>query len=175
MRIKVQVRRASRHDIPSIVDCANTSVNAADEVGFGTPLSERLFNSVDRLTAAWTDPNRVGREEVIVAESERRVVAYVTVEDRGEDLELVDIAVRGDSQGRGIGGQLVASVEREARDGAKKAVTLGTSRSAQGTPWRSYSWWLARGYVVTGEEENAWTRTIGPGVKEIRMRKLILR
>jgi GNAT superfamily N-acetyltransferase len=101
------------------------------------------------------------------------VVGYVTLEDRDTELELNTIEVLGSHQGRGIGIRLLQFVEDRARDQAKQAVTLGTSRNAAGTPWRSFSWGLARGFQVVGEEENAWTRTIGPGVREIRIRKEI--
>ena len=108
-----------------------------------------------------------------MAEREGLVVGYVTLEDRDTELELNTIAVVGSHQGRGIGTRLVQFVEERARDQGKQAVTLGTSRNAAGTPWRSFTWWLAQGFRVVGEEENAWTRAIGPGVREIRMRKEI--
>lgn len=110
-------------------------------------------------------------EEVIVAEVEDVAVAYVTFEDKGDVVELDNIDVTSDHQGRGIGTLIVKFLEERARREGKVAVTLGTSRSAAGVAWRSLPWWLALGYQVTGEEENEWTRSIGPGVREIRMRK----
>jgi hypothetical protein len=50
-------------------------------------------------------------------------------------------------------------------------VTLGTTRNAEGVAWKSLSWWQKLGSTVIGEEENAYTRAIGVGVREIRMRK----
>jgi ribosomal protein S18 acetylase RimI-like enzyme len=113
----------------------------------------------------------VHQEEVIVAESAGRVAGYVTVEDRAEDLELVNIDVRREQQGQGIGSQLVQFVEERAVREGRRAVTLGTTRNADGVPWKSLGWWQKLGYTVTGEEENAYTRSIGVGVREIRMRK----
>lgn len=52
-------------------------------------------------------------------------------------------------------------------------MTLGTSRNAAGVAWKSFPWWFRRGYEVTHEEENEWTRSIGPGSREIRMRKYV--
>ena len=66
---------------------------------------------------------------------------------------------------------MVRFVEERARREGNRAVTLGTSRNAAGVPWKSLPWWQALGYGVTGEEENDWTRSIGIGVREIRMRK----
>lgn len=144
-----------------------------EEVGFGTRRSEQTFTDPGRLSAAWQVPGRVGTQEIFVAEMEGLVVGYVTLEDRDTELELNTIAVLGSHQGRGIGSRLVQFVEERARDQGKQAVTLGTSRNAAGTPWRSFSWWLTHGFRVVGEEENVWTRAIGPGVREIRMRKEI--
>jgi N-acetylglutamate synthase-like GNAT family acetyltransferase len=146
-------------------------VSDEEVVGFGGPISESPFGDSARLSSAWREPNHVGSEEVLVAEIDGRVVGCVAVEDRGEELELIDIDVPRDRQGRGIGTGLVRFVEERAREQGKRAVTLGTSRNSAGVPWKSFPWWQARGYRVTHEEENAYTRSVGPGVLEIRMRK----
>ncbi len=171
----IQIRAANRRDIPAIVEIANSSVDEDEEVGFGTVRSESLFTDVSRLSAAWREPNHVRAEEVLVAELQGRVVGCVTVEDRGEVVELINIDVARERQGRGIGTRMVRLVEERARSEGKRAVTLGTSRNAAGVAWRSLPWWLSRGYHITGEEENEWTRSIGPGTREIRMEKTIPR
>lgn len=169
----ISVRPAKRADIVALVQCATNSVLKEEEAGFGTPWDERTFNDPERLSAAWLDPNHVGSEEVYMAESDARVVGYVTIQIRPESTELVNIDVPRALQGRGIGRTLVQFVEATACRQGERAVTLGTSRNAAGVPWKSLSWWEARGYLVVGEEENAWTRAVGPGVREIRMRKEI--
>jgi N-acetylglutamate synthase-like GNAT family acetyltransferase len=116
----------------------------------------------------------VGSKEVFVAVVDGRLVGCVTVEEMDEELELSDIDVSPDCQRRGIGTRLVTFVEERAREVGKKAVTTGTTRNAAGAPWDSFPWWLAHGYRVIREEENEWTRSIGPGVREIRMRKDLL-
>lgn len=121
------------------------------------------FHDTSTLLSAWRDPNLVQGEEVLVAEMDGRVV--------GCELELVNIGVPLELQGRGIGTMLVRSVEERARAAGKQAVTAGTSRNAEGVAWKSLPWWQHLGYRVTHEEENPWTRSIGPGVREIRMRK----
>jgi ribosomal protein S18 acetylase RimI-like enzyme len=167
----LRVRPAQRSDIPAIAECDRSSTTDDEVVGFGAPVAQRLFASVGRLAAEWKEPNRVGSEEVLVAELDGLVVGFVTVEFRSSELELVNIDVRKEHRRRGIGSQLVHWVEDLARKERRTAVTLGTSRNAQGVPWTSFSWWIARGYRVTGEIVNDWTRGIGPGVREIRMRK----
>jgi len=171
----IRIRAANRQDIPAIVRISTSSVSEEDDLGFGTPRSESAFADVARLSAAWREPNFVREEEVLVAELQGRVVGWVTVDDRGEALELVNIDVPRDLQGRGIGTRMVRLVEERARREGKRAVTLGTSRNAAGVAWKSLPWWLSRGYKITGEEENAWTRSIGAGVREIRMRKEVPR
>src|SRR5215472_1932461 len=80
--VPLSIRLAKRNDIPGIVECANSSTSEEEEAGFGRPFSQRTFNDVGRL-AVWRDPNGVysdaaGEEEVIVAETEGRIVGYVT-------------------------------------------------------------------------------------------------
>lgn len=168
---RVRIRPATRNDISAIVGVSLSSIDEGEEAGFGRPRSEQTFADVGRLSSTWEDPNRVRGEEVLVAELEGRVVGCVTLEDRGESLELVNIDVSRPWQGRGIGTQIVRFVEERARQEGRRAVTLGTSRNADGRPWKSLPWWQHLGYRVTHEEENAWTRAIGPGTREIRMRK----
>lgn len=167
----IHVRAAARRDIPAIVAAGTTSVSEDAIAGFGTPRSTQPFADVARLSAVWEDPNRVGSEEVLVAEFEGRVVGYATVENRGRVLELVDLEIAREHQRRGIGHRMVAFIEERGREEGKDAVTLGTSRNAAGVPWPSFPWWRGLGYHVTHEEENDWTRRIGPGTREIRMRK----
>src|SRR2546428_4272725 len=171
----IRLRPASRGDIPAIVAISNSSIDEEENIGFGTPRSELVFSDAERLSAAWQDPNLVREEAVWMAELDGRVVGCVTVEDRGEALELVNIDVPRELQGRGIGTRMVRLVEERARREGKRSVTLGTSRNAAGVAWKSLTWWLSRGYRITGEEENDWTRLIGPGTREIRMEKQVLR
>ena len=171
----LRIRAANRRDIPAIVEIATSSVDEDEEVGFGTVRSVSLFTDVHRLSAAWRAPNNVRAEEVLVAELQGRIVGCVTVEDRGEVLELINIDVSRERQGQGIGTRMVRLIEERARGEGKRAVTLGTSRNAAGVAWKSLPWWLSRGYHITGEEENEWTRSIGPGTREIRMEKTIPR
>ncbi len=169
--IDILIRRATRNDIPGIVDVWSTSVTDEEVAGFGAPSAESPFGSVVSLSAAWKEPNLIRSEEVIVAEIHGRIAGCLTIEERAESLELVNIDVLRELQGKGIGTQMVQYVEDLAKERHKPAVTLGTSRRADGVPWKSLPWWQSHGYTITHEEENAWTKSIGPSVKEIRMRK----
>jgi N-acetylglutamate synthase-like GNAT family acetyltransferase len=166
----IQVRRATREDIPGIIWVSTASILPNEDVGFGGGMGSP-FQDAKRLASSWKEPNIVQGREVLVAEMGGRVVGCVTVEDRGATLELVNIDVPMELQGRGIGTQLVRSVEEKARQEGKQAVTAGTSRNARGVAWKSLPWWQHLGYRITHEEENEWTRSIGPGAREIRMQK----
>jgi GNAT superfamily N-acetyltransferase len=169
----IHVRPATRSDAPGIVWVSNSSVLPGEDAGFGGGI-DSPFHDASALAALWRDPNVVGGEEVLVAEMGGRIVGCATVEDRGGELELVNIGVPLQLQGKGIGTILVRSVEERARVEGKQAVTAGTSRNAAGVAWKSLPWWQHLGYRVTHEEENEWTRSIGPGVREIRLRKELL-
>ena len=166
----VHVRPATRADAPGIVRVSKSSILPGEDAGFGGGM-DSPFHDTSMLLSAWRDPHVVRGEEVLVAEMDGRIVGCVTVEDRGHELELVNIDVPREFQGRGIGTMLVRSVEERAGAAGKQAVTAGTSRNAEGVAWKSLPWWQHLGYRVTHEEENPWTRSIGPGVREIRMRK----
>ena len=171
MTDRIIIRPGTRRDIPEIVMVCTSSTDQGEDIGFGGPATASQFGNVAKLLGAWREPNLVGREEVFVAEVNGRLVGCVSLEDKKEEIELIDIDVISDHQGQGIGSSLVQFVEEQAMERGKRAVTLGTSRNAAGLPWKSFPWWLKRGYKVTHEEENEWTRSIAPGTREIRMRK----
>ena len=170
MEEEVTVRKATRNDIPGIVLVSNASILPNVDIGFGGD-GDSPFHDISKLSSAWREPNVVGEKEVLVAVMGGQVVGCTTIQDRGADLELINIDVPLELQGRGIGTRIVRSVEARARIERKRAVTLGTSRNAEGVAWKSLPWWIHQGYKITHEEENEWTRSIGPGVREIRMRK----
>jgi len=132
---KLQVRKATRNDIPSIVWVSEKSILPGEDLGFGGGNSP--FHDASRLASLWEEPNIVRGEEVLVAEMDARIVGCVTIQDREAELELVNIDVPLELQGRGIGTQLVRSVEERARIEGKQAVTLGTSRNVEGVAWKS--------------------------------------
>src|SRR3989442_605822 len=135
----IRLRPASRGDIPAIVAVSNSSIDEEADIGFGTPRSELVFSDVERLSAAWQDPNIVREEAVWMAELDGRVVGCVTVEDRGEALELVNIDVPRELQGRGIGTRMVRLVEERGRRRGKRAGTPGARRDAAGGAWEAVS------------------------------------
>src|SRR2546430_10873045 len=124
----IRLRPASREDIPVIVAVSNSSIDEEADIGFGTPRSELVFSDVERLSAAWQDPNLVREEAVWMAELDGRVVGCVTVEDRGEALELVNIDVPRELQGRGTRTRRGRLGSGRARGKRKRAGTPGARR-----------------------------------------------
>ena len=139
----VHVRPATRADAGGIMQVSISSLLPGEDVGFGGRI-DSPFHDASMLAALWQDPNVVHGEEVVVAEMDGRIVGCATVEDRGSELELVNIDVLLQLQGRGIGTMLVRSVEARARAEGKQALTAGTSRNAEGVAWKSLPWWRCR-------------------------------
>jgi hypothetical protein len=92
------------------VSVSKSSILPGEDAGFGGGM-DSPFRDASLLAAVWRDPNVVQGEEVLVAEMDGRIVGCVTVEDRGGELELVNIDVPLQLQGRGVGTILVRSVE----------------------------------------------------------------
>jgi GNAT superfamily N-acetyltransferase len=168
---EIHVRPAERIDFLGIVQVCKSSMLPGEDIGFGGGGPPGPFQDTSKLALSWQEPYTVNGHQVLVAEQNNRIVGVSTIEDRGRELELVDIDVPLELQGRGIGTRIVRLIEEKARSEGKSAVTLGTSRNAQGIAWKSLPWWQHLGYRITHEEENEWTRSIGPGAREIRMRK----
>lgn len=166
------IRPATRMDIPSIVWCNLSAKTDEEIIGYGLPSAKRTLANKERLERAWGSGNNVEGELAYVYEENGRVVAYVLIRVDPDAIELDNIDVARDFQGKRIGEALVRFVEDTARDLAKKYVTLGTSRNQETRkPWKSYGFWLKMGYLEDGEIQTDEGRQ--NGFSEIRFRKSI--
>ena len=135
-------------------------------------MNQRTFADQNKLERAWGSGNEVEGELVYVFEENEKVVAYVLIEVQLDAIELDNIDVTRNMQGKGIGKALVRFVEDLARERSKKYVTLGTSRNKETEkPWKSYGFWLRMGYSEEGEIQTDEGRR--NGFTEIRFRKSI--
>jgi len=166
------IRFATERDIPRIVRINRTTVKEDELVGYALPADKRLLADEDRLRTVWAG-NSVGELLVYVFEEEERILGFTQIRVDQNSVELDNIMVAIEDQGKGVGGALVEFVENLARNLGKQYVTLGTTRNTKtGVPWRSYNFWVKRGYAVEREIETEEGRTYG--FTEIRFRKKVL-
>ena len=164
------IRAATKVDIPNIVRCNLTAKTLEETIGYAPPLEQRTFADQNKLKRAWESRNQVEGEFVYVFEENEEVVAYVLIEVQPDAIEIDNVDVAKNMQGKGIGKALVKFVEDLAREQGKKYVTLGTSRNQEtGKPWRSYDFWLRMGYSEDGEIQTDEGRQ--NGFTEIRFRR----
>jgi ribosomal protein S18 acetylase RimI-like enzyme len=75
----------------------------------------------------------VSRGECFVAEQEQKIVGvYVLLPTRPETIELVNVAVAEEQQGRGIGKLLVMDAIKAAKTKGCKTIEMGTGNSGIG-------------------------------------------
>jgi ribosomal protein S18 acetylase RimI-like enzyme len=75
----------------------------------------------------------VTRGECFVAESEQQIVGvYVLLPTRPETVELVNLSVANNHQGKGIGKQLVLDAIQTAKSIGYKTIEIGTGNSSIG-------------------------------------------
>ena len=167
------IRSATERDIPQIVRIDRTAVSDEEVMGYGPPSGRRVFADVDRLRAGWVGGTVEGLQ-VYVFEDNGCILGFMLIGVAPDAVELDDITVAPEHQRRGIGTRMVEFVENLARDLGKQHVTLGTTRNTKtGVPWKSYDFWLKRGYAVEGEIETEEGKEYG--FTEIRFRKSLRR
>jgi ribosomal protein S18 acetylase RimI-like enzyme len=109
---------------------------------------------------------------VYVFEEAGHILGFTLVRVDHDAIELDDITVDLKHQRTGIGSSMVEYVEGLAKNLGKDYVTLGTTRSMKTeVPWKSYDFWIKRGYIVEDEVETEEGRTYG--FTEIRFRKKV--
>src|SRR2546422_11701919 len=105
---------AKKTDIPSIVQVCSSFILPSEDIGFGGR-PPGPFQDPSKLASIWKEPNTVEKNEIWVAEIDGRIVGVARIEDKGGELELIDIDVPRELQGQGIGRQIVRSIEERAR------------------------------------------------------------
>jgi GNAT superfamily N-acetyltransferase len=155
------IRKASLRDYQTIVDIMRKSATEEELRGFvppeGVP-SEFLKKIKDGL-------NQLDNG-VILAESEGFPVGFAFYRLTDDSVEVEEVDVRKEFQGRGVGRALVQHVENVARERGVRRLVTGTSINVEGKPWRAYGFWVRMGFVDTGE------RIDGPlGLKYVKFVK----
>lgn len=132
-------------------------VAAIEEACFATPWSERTFRNLLRR------PNAVLLSAVC---GEERVAGYAAVWFVGREAELGDLAVDPNDRRRGIGGELVDAVLKEARTRGVVRIFLEVregNRGAQGL-------YRSRGFEIVGRRRGYYA---GPREDALVMRRLL--
>ncbi|MHB1439481.1 MAG: GNAT family N-acetyltransferase [Cuniculiplasma sp.] len=167
----MSVRAATKDDVDQIVNCNLSAKTQKELKGFAPPIGISKYHDSRLLKGAWRYPNIVEGEEIYVCLHTDKIVGYAFVIFDQDYLELDNMDICGKFQGKGFGKELVEWIENFARSRGKSRVTLGTTRSSDDTPWKSYSFWIKMGYRVSGEIRTS--AGIRYGFTGIRFEKLI--
>ncbi len=128
-----------------------SSKTRSELVGFSAP-EFWIFSSPEALTGVWGKGNRLKDGfEVIVAEKDGRVVGFIVFKKERDHVDIDNLDITKDEQGKGIGRALVAHVESIAKSCGYSLMKTDTTENAQGVPWKSYGFWTKMGYKDTGE------------------------
>ncbi|WXG45196.1 MAG: GNAT family N-acetyltransferase [Candidatus Atabeyarchaeum deiterrae] len=145
------IRPAIRDDIPSICEVNLSSKTRSEIAGFTAP-EFATFSSPDVLAKVWARRNRLKDGfEVIVAEKDGRVVGFIVFKKERGYVDIDNVDIRKDEQGKGVGRALVTHVENIAITSGHSLMKTDTTENAQGVPWKSYVFWTRMGYRDTGE------------------------
>lgn len=93
----------------------------------------------------------------VAADDGDRPVAFLIADRLEDSLFVIELAVRLEAQGRGIGGALLDAVQAEARARFLAAVTLTTFRDV---PWNA-PYYARRGFRLLGEGD------LTPGLRAV--------
>lgn len=97
----------------------------------------------------------IGRGACFVAEKDNRVVGvYVLLPTRPETVELVNVAVLPDQQGKGIGKTLIGHAVRTAQEDGYKTIEVGTGNSSIG----QLALYQKYGFRITGVDRDFFVK-----------------
>lgn len=162
------IREALGNDIPSIVQVDLTSVSKDETRGFAASQTG-TFQSVDKLTKAWKDSNRLKNGlEVLVAEKDGKIVGFVVFKFERDHVYIDIIDVMKHEQRKGIGKALIKYLEHVATARGYHRVKTDTTENSHGIPWTSYGFWIKMGYKDTTERRpTKWGFKIIPFIKQL--------
>jgi ribosomal protein S18 acetylase RimI-like enzyme len=145
------VRKATIKDIPSIVKVRRAAFTAKEVQGFTTP-EHSMFYSRQRMKKAWDkDDTLKGGWNISVAEDGGEVVGFIVFKIEDAVCYIDNINVAKAHQRKGLGKALVSHIERIAKSQGIRIMQTDTTENAEGTPWKSYTFWKKIGYRDTGE------------------------
>ena len=129
------MRMARPQDVPQLQACARAAYQMY-VVRIGKEPAPMLADFARQVTEG----------AVHVAEQAGAILGYVVFYPQRDHLHLENVAVAPEHKGRGIGGQLIAFVEAEARLSGRNAVELYTNAKM----YENLAMYPALGYVEVG-------------------------
>ncbi|TPI30456.1 GNAT family N-acetyltransferase [Mesorhizobium sp. B3-1-9] len=143
------VRTASDRDIAAIRALLAETWHAACDAIYG---AERI----DRTIALWCSPEKLKARierpdaEFLVADDGKRIggVAYAESADQGASIDLEQLHVAPDLQGRGIGGMLLDEVMESFPEARAVRVEVAEANK------RAVAFYMANGFVQVGRADN---------------------
>ena len=145
------IRPAAVEDVSSIVGVRLGAITEQEIKGFSAP-EFALYSSIEKLQTHWDKGNRLKDGfEVFVAEDEGKIVGFIAFKMKRNCGYIDNIVVAKEKQRQSIGRKLVTHVEMSAKSQRINQIMTDTTENADGTPWRSYNFWIRLGYKDTGE------------------------
>jgi ribosomal protein S18 acetylase RimI-like enzyme len=146
----INVRKATKRDYPEILKILNGLTNSKELEGF-VPPAEITHKFLVKLK----NQPKLKEHGVLIAEQNLKPVGFVFFTQENDCLEIEEIDVLREYQGKGIGKALVKEVEKIAKDKKIASLKTGTSINAEGTPWKAYGFWKKMGFQDTGERTDS--------------------
>ncbi|MEI2778437.1 MAG: GNAT family N-acetyltransferase [Tetrasphaera sp.] len=138
------LRRATRDDLVQVESIIRAAF--APYLGVVSPPPAPLHQSYDGLLSA---------SRSWVVERDSHIVGCVVCEVVADRLQIDTVAVHPDHHGHGVGRQLIARAEQEARELGLKTVTLYTNAAMSD----NLEWYPQLGYLETGRrQDQGWHR-----------------
>jgi GNAT superfamily N-acetyltransferase len=142
---------ASIRDVSSIVEVRLKALTEEEISGFSVP-EDNLYSSIEKLRKMWDRKNRLKDGfEVFVAECKGKLIGFIVYKMEDCNVNIDNIVVTKDEQGKGIGRALVEYVEGLAKSRGFYVIKTDTTENSKSVPWKAYGFWKRMGYEETGE------------------------
>lgn len=162
------IRKATFVDIQSIVQVSLTSTSKEETKGFAAP-EWTTYLIAKGLKKIWTKDNKLkDGSEIIIVEKGINIIGFIVFKREIDHVYIDHIDITKKEQRKGIGRTLVTYVEKIAINAGYSCVKTDTTENAEGTPWKSYHFWIKMGFKDTGERLSTnWTFKTIPFIKNL--------
>jgi ribosomal protein S18 acetylase RimI-like enzyme len=140
------IRKANSTDFQTIIYISRESATEEELKDFVPPegISPKFLEELAKELAS---PDN----GVIIAEEGTVSVGFAYYRCKNNFIEIEEIDVIKECQGRGIGKALIQYIEKITKEKGTKCLVTGTSVNKYGKPWKAYDFWVHLGFIDTGE------------------------